>query len=152
MNGRADTDVLKLVQLRKVYQSNRKNFKVAVQDLTFGIPQVAMTSRSALCIKGLQGETFGFLGVNGAGKSTTMSILVGQQFQTSGKAFICSMDTTKKRIEINERIGYCPQHDALLDLLTVTKLKIICHLIGHMAGKGAFGAVRPNQMHPDFYP
>jgi len=61
------------------------------------------------------GERFGLLGVNGAGKSTTLNILTGDISPSSGMAFIAgyplSDDSTK------QYIGYCPQTDPLLDLL-----------------------------------
>jgi ATP-binding cassette subfamily A (ABC1) protein 3 len=89
--GAANSDVVKIDSLRKIYATSNKNqsfslnpfkilcpknnerdnrgggrlagVKVAVQSLSFGIPK---------------GECFGFLGINGAGKSTTLSILSGE--------------------------------------------------------------------------
>jgi ABC-type multidrug transport system ATPase subunit len=61
------------------------------------------------------GERFGLLGVNGAGKSTTLNILTGDIPPSSGQAFIAGyslLDESTKRY-----IGYCPQTDPLLDLL-----------------------------------
>ena len=43
------------------------------------------------------GELFAFLGVNGAGKSTTISIMCGQLKADSGSAFICGKDIDKNR-------------------------------------------------------
>jgi ABC-type Na+ transport system ATPase subunit NatA len=65
------------------------------------------------------GECFGFLGINGAGKSTTLSILSGEIPQTSGEAFINNLNIQEHQITIRRKVGYCPQFDALIDLLTV---------------------------------
>jgi ATP-binding cassette subfamily A (ABC1) protein 3 len=101
--GGADGDVVKLHELRKVYNS-RVGPKVAVQSLSFGIPR---------------GECFGFLGINGAGKTTTLSILSGEFPPTAGDAYIDGFSIKEDQTKIRKKIGYCPQFDALLELLTV---------------------------------
>lgn len=106
-NGYANGDVVKLDSLRKIYSPigvSSKKPKVAVQSLSFGIPR---------------GECFGFLGINGAGKTTTLSILCGEFPPTSGSAFIDGCDIRHDQTQIRRKIGFCPQFDALLDLLTV---------------------------------
>ena len=55
----------------------------------------------------------------GAGKTTTLSILSGDIAPTSGRAFIDGLDIETEQLAVRRLIGYCPQHDALLDLLTV---------------------------------
>jgi len=61
---------------------------------------------------------FGFLGINGAGKTTTLSILSGEFPPTSGKATLGGLDMQTNRAAINQKMGYCPQFDALLARLT----------------------------------
>lgn len=55
----------------------------------------------------------------GAGKTTTLSILSGDIAPTSGRAYIDGLDIETEQLAVRRLIGYCPQHDALLDLLTV---------------------------------
>jgi len=68
------------------------------------------------------GETFGLLGANGAGKSTTMGILTGDISLSSGEAYVAGFDITHHSrngmSEARKRIGFCPQVDPLLDLMT----------------------------------
>mmetsp|Transcript_26423 Transcript_26423/g.39214 ORF Transcript_26423/g.39214 Transcript_26423/m.39214 type:complete len:1955 (+) Transcript_26423:136-6000(+) len=101
--GDADGDVVKIDEMRKVFNTPIGQ-KVAVQSLAFGIPK---------------GECFGFLGINGAGKTTTLSILSGEFPPTSGTAYIDGYDIKLDQSNIRRKIGYCPQFDALLELLTV---------------------------------
>jgi ABC-type multidrug transport system ATPase subunit len=63
-------------------------------------------------------EIFGFLGTNGAGKTTTISILCGEQLPTMGQCFISGYDVVYELDNAQKNIGYCPQFDACLDLLT----------------------------------
>ena len=48
-----------------------------------------------------------------------MSILSGDISASSGKASICGFDVATQQSQLRRRIGYCPQFDALLELLTV---------------------------------
>ncbi|KAF1787671.1 P-loop containing nucleoside triphosphate hydrolase [Phytophthora cactorum] len=98
--GHADEDAVKLVGLRKVYPGG----KVAVRNLSFGLKR---------------GECFGFLGINGAGKTTTMKMLTGDVQPSHGTATLGGFDILSQQIEVRRQIGYCPQFDALFDLLSV---------------------------------
>jgi ABC-type lipoprotein export system ATPase subunit len=102
-SGTAEDDVIDVRSLRKVYGSGAK-IKVAVRSLTMGLSR---------------GECFGFLGINGAGKTSTLNILTGAQLPTSGDAWLGSKNILTEQADVRRLIGYCPQHDALLDLLTV---------------------------------
>lgn len=83
-----------------------KNFGTikAVQDLSF-------------CVK--KGELFAFLGVNGAGKSTTINIICGQLFKDSGKVFIDGNDLDKNKDNIKRQLGVVFQNSVLDSALTV---------------------------------
>ena len=59
------------------------------------------------------GQVVGFLGLNGAGKSTMMKILTCFIPQTSGTAHVCGFDVNKDSIEVRKRIGYLPEHNPL---------------------------------------
>ena len=98
--GGEEEDVVIVKHLRKVYPSGL----VAVHDLTFGIKR---------------GDVFALLGVNGAGKSTTLKMLSGEVLPTSGTATLEGLDILLEQAKVRRMIGYCPQFDALLDLLTV---------------------------------
>lgn len=54
----------------------------------------------------------------GAGKTTLLSILTADQNATSGDALICGASCVRDRAVVQRLIGYCPQFDPLLDLLT----------------------------------
>lgn len=66
-----------------------------------------------------QGEIFGFLGANGAGKTTAMKMLIGISHPTSGKAKIAGFDVFTQAESIKKNIGYMSQKFALYDDLTV---------------------------------
>ncbi|GET87262.1 abc transporter, putative [Leishmania tarentolae] len=96
-------DAVRLVDLCKVYDAPHK---VAVSALTLSV---------------MHGEVFGFLGTNGAGKSSAMSIITQEQLPTSGRAYVCGNDVVRESRRAAQCLGYCPQFDACLDLLTVTE-------------------------------
>eukprot|EP00252_Welwitschia_mirabilis_P024322 TRINITY_DN7176_c0_g1_i1.p1 TRINITY_DN7176_c0_g1~~TRINITY_DN7176_c0_g1_i1.p1 ORF type:complete len:583 (+),score=116.15 TRINITY_DN7176_c0_g1_i1:166-1749(+) len=105
LSGAAKDSIIYLQNLRKVYPScGNQPEKVAVHSLTFAVEE---------------GECLGFLGTNGAGKSTTLSMLCGEEHPTKGTAYIFGKDILIHPKAAHQHVGYCPQFDALLDLLTV---------------------------------
>jgi len=66
-----------------------------------------------------RGEIFGFLGANGAGKTTAMRVLCGLIEPTSGDGIVAGYDIRKDREKIKRSIGYMSQKFALYDDLTV---------------------------------
>jgi ABC-2 type transport system ATP-binding protein len=77
---------------------------VAVDDLAFEVRR---------------GEIFGFLGSNGAGKSTTIRMLCGLLKPTSGTATVGGVDVARDPEGVKQRIGYMSQRFSLYELLTV---------------------------------
>uniref|UniRef100_A0A8C2ELD8 P-type phospholipid transporter n=1 Tax=Cyprinus carpio TaxID=7962 RepID=A0A8C2ELD8_CYPCA len=98
-SGRAVGDVLILKDLSKV----QKRRKPAVNRLCLGIPR---------------GECFGLLGVNGAGKTSTFRMLTSDTRITYGEAFLSNHSVLTEVEKVHQLMGYCPQFDAISDLLT----------------------------------
>lgn len=66
-----------------------------------------------------RGEIFGFLGANGAGKTTAMRMLCGLSYPTSGSGTVAGCDVMREGERIKRRIGYMSQRFSLYDDLTV---------------------------------
>ncbi len=66
-----------------------------------------------------KGEIFGFLGANGAGKTTAMRMLCGLSIPSSGSAVIAGFDVYRQREGIKKNIGYMSQKFSLYEDLTV---------------------------------
>ncbi len=90
---------------------------ISVQELTkrFG----AFTAVDHITFDVTQGEIFGFLGANGAGKTTAMRMLCGLSFPTSGKAMVAGLDLYKSAEDIKRNIGYMSQKFSLYEDLTI---------------------------------
>ncbi len=93
------------------------NKSISVQNLTkkFG----NFTAVNAISFEVEKGEIFGFLGANGAGKTTAMKMLIGISKPTSGEAKVAGFDVYKDTEKIKKNIGYMSQKFALYDDLTV---------------------------------
>jgi len=91
--GRADNDLIVLNRLSKVYQNKKR----AVDHMSLGIPP---------------GECFGLLGINGAGKTSTMAMLTAEFPPSSGDARLAGFSVSNEPEQTRRRIGYCPQFDA----------------------------------------
>ena len=72
-----------------------------------------------LSFKVKKGELFAFLGVNGAGKSTTISIMCGQLKKDSGKVFICGSDIDREQTAVTKKLGVVFQNSVLDGALSV---------------------------------
>uniref|UniRef100_A0A4W5PTA2 P-type phospholipid transporter n=1 Tax=Hucho hucho TaxID=62062 RepID=A0A4W5PTA2_9TELE len=99
-SGKAQADILTMMDLSKVYKAGKKP---AVDRLCLGIPR---------------GECFGLLGVNGAGKTSTFRMLTGDTAITYGEAFLSHHSVLTEMERVHQLMGYCPQFDAICDLLT----------------------------------
>lgn len=79
--------------------------RAAIRDLSFTIEK---------------GEVIGFLGLNGAGKSTTLKVLGCVLLPTSGRVLIDGFDVTRDPHEIRKRIGFLPDTPPLYDEMTIS--------------------------------
>jgi ABC-2 type transport system ATP-binding protein len=77
------------------------------------------TAVDAISFEVMEGEIFGFLGANGAGKSTAIRMLTGLLRPTSGEARVAGYDVYTQPNDIKRNIGYMAQRFALYDDLTV---------------------------------
>ncbi|MHB1178936.1 MAG: ABC transporter ATP-binding protein [Daejeonella sp.] len=79
----------------------------------------SFTAVDAISFEVKKGEIFGFLGANGAGKTTAMRMLCGLSKPTSGKASVAGFDVYKQTEDIKRNIGYMSQKFSLYEDLTV---------------------------------
>lgn len=92
---------------------------IEVKDLTrkFG----SFTAVDHISFDVRQGEIFGFLGANGAGKTTAIRMLCGLLDPTSGEATVAGFDVLRQKEQIKKHIGYMSQKFSLYEDLTVNE-------------------------------
>ena len=90
---------------------------IAVAGLTKRFGEFVAVDRLTFDVRA--GEIFGFLGSNGAGKSTTIRMLCGLLTPTSGTATVGGVDVSRDPEGVKRRIGYMSQRFSLYELLTV---------------------------------
>jgi ABC-2 type transport system ATP-binding protein len=90
---------------------------IEVHDLTKRFGRFTAVDRVSFTVK--RGEIFGFLGANGAGKSTTIRMLCGLLQATSGTASVGGYDIAQQTDLVKQHIGYMSQRFSLYDDLTV---------------------------------
>jgi ATP-binding cassette subfamily A (ABC1) protein 3 len=105
-----DSDVI--AEKHKMANSNPADATVIVKDIKkwYG---------NFNAVKGItfhvdKGDCFGLLGVNGAGKTSTFQMLTGENDVSDGDAFISGYSVRTNWRDAGERIGYCPQYDAII--------------------------------------
>jgi ATP-binding cassette, subfamily A (ABC1), member 3 len=89
---------------RKIYPGLFRDPVLAVERTSFGLEY---------------GECFALLGINGAGKSTTFKALTCEIEPSAGQITIHGFDAQKEFNQARRLIGYCPQYDAIFELMTV---------------------------------
>ncbi len=96
---------------------NTSEYVIQVEHLTkrFG----NFTAVDAISFEVKKGEIFGFLGANGAGKTTAMRMLTGLSKPTEGQGSVAGFDISKEYERIKSRIGYMSQKFSLYNDLTV---------------------------------
>ena len=90
---------------------------ISVQNLTKQFGDFTAVNKITFDVK--RGEIFGFLGANGAGKTTAMRMLCGLSIPTSGKGTVAGYDVMRESENIKRRIGYMSQRFSLYNDLTV---------------------------------
>lgn len=90
---------------------------LSVRDLTKRFGDFTAVDRISFDVN--RGEIFGFLGANGAGKTTAMRMLCGLSRPTSGSGHVAGFDIVHEGERIKSRIGYMSQRFSLYDDLTV---------------------------------
>lgn len=94
-------------------------FSISVENLTKRFGSFTAVDRITFEVK--HGEIFGFLGANGAGKTTAIRMLCGLLHPTSGKAEVAGHDVFRKPEMVKRNIGYMSQKFSLYHDLTVAE-------------------------------
>src|SRR5512137_2365390 len=92
---------------------------IVVRDLTRRFGRFVAVDHVSFDVRA--GEIFGFLGANGAGKSTTIRMLCGLLKPTSGSATVGGVDVRRDPEGVKRRIGYMSQKFSLYELLSVNQ-------------------------------
>lgn len=97
----------------------RNDIAISVNGLTkrFG----NFTAVDGISFEVMKGEIFGFLGANGAGKTTAMRMLCGLSYPTSGSGTVAGYDISRQAEQIKRHIGYMSQKFSLYEELTVSE-------------------------------
>ena len=93
------------------------NIIISVKELTKRFGDFTAVDRISFDV--YRGEIFGFLGANGAGKTTAMRMLCGLSIPTSGKGIVAGYDVMRQGEKIKRQIGYMSQRFSLYNDLTV---------------------------------
>ena len=129
--------------LRKEYKQTdetakkeKKKKKSEISDGAHGAETGEKEAKVKVAVKNLNlgvgaGEVFGLLGHNGAGKTTSMRMIIAEEAQTKGKVRIGRHDINSNISPAFALLGYCPQFDAIWKVVTVKE-----HLQAYAAIRG----------------
>src|SRR6476620_9540052 len=90
---------------------------ITVKNLTKSFGSFTAVNNISFAVK--KGEIFGFLGANGAGKTTAIKMLIGISKPTSGEAMVAGFNVKTKSEMVKKSIGYMSQKFSMYDDLTV---------------------------------
>lgn len=108
---------------------NNSDIAISVRELTKKFGSFTAVDHISFDVK--RGEIFGFLGANGAGKTTAMRMLCGLSYPTSGSGFVAGCDINTQAEEIKRRIGYMSQKFSLYgDLTVIENLRLFATIYG----------------------
>ncbi|KAL4432498.1 hypothetical protein ABPG74_013352 [Tetrahymena malaccensis] len=115
-----NSNKVKIIHQNKFFNhSFQQTIRIEGLSKQFKTDGVIKQAVNSINLQMYSGQVFSFLGHNGAGKSTTISMLTGMIPPSSGTAFIKGFDVRKDLEKIRKILGVCPQHDILFDQLTV---------------------------------
>ena len=97
--------------------SDTQQIVISVRDLTKRFGEFTAVDRISFDVA--RGEIFGFLGANGAGKTTAMRMLCGLSYPTDGSGTVAGFDVRREGEKIKRYIGYMSQRFSLYNDLTV---------------------------------
>ena len=98
---------------------SENNIAVKTESLTRKFGKFVAVDEVSIQVK--KGEIFGFLGANGAGKTTMIRMLCGLLKPTDGEASVAGFDVYKQSEQIKQNIGYMSQKFSLYDDLTISE-------------------------------
>lgn len=117
-----------IVALRK------QNNMIAIQNTSKDFKGFQAVNQLSLAV--VEGEIYGLLGSNGAGKSTTLNMLLGFLKPDNGKTLVNGIDTSANADEARKQIGYIPENVSLYPYLTgIENLDYFCKLAGKKYSK-----------------
>lgn len=106
-----------------------EGYVISVKDLTKKFGTFTAVDHISFDVK--KGEIFGFLGANGAGKTTAMRMLCGLSYPTSGEGVVAGCNLNTQAEEIKRRIGYMSQKFSLYGNLTeMENLRLFATIYG----------------------
>ncbi|KAG4070234.1 hypothetical protein HA402_003924 [Bradysia odoriphaga] len=116
-DGTVDSDVMnEKNKIRSITAYADSSNNLIVKDFTKFYGNILAVNQ--ICVGVKKSECFGLLGVNGAGKTSMFKMLTGDETITSGEAWVEGISIKTDMNKVHQRIGYCPQFDALFDDLT----------------------------------
>ena len=101
----------------EVKRSDMKDTCISVRNLNKSFSGRKVVNDLTFSVK--KGEVYGILGHNGAGKSTSIDLILGLKSPDSGSATILGMDASKHRKQVFERVGVQLQHTEYQSMMTV---------------------------------
>jgi ABC-type branched-subunit amino acid transport system ATPase component len=107
------------IENENIYASRK--IGIQIENISKQFRQLGMVKQAVrnLSLKIYEGQIFVLLGHNGAGKSTTISMITGLAKPSGGRILVDDIDIVKKTKEARKHIGFCPQYNLLFDDLTV---------------------------------
>jgi ABC-type multidrug transport system ATPase subunit len=98
----------------------------------FKVDKGWVTAVNGVSLQVAPGETYGLIGPDGAGKTTTTRLILGLLSRTAGESSILGFDSMRDIYEIRERVGYIAQQNVLPADLTVMDYAFLCRHPGHV--------------------
>lgn len=112
---------------KRIITKRYESMSITIRNLCKSYGQQKVLDNISLSIG--DGEIVGFLGNNGAGKSTTMKIITGYIEPDQGTVEVCGVDVQRHPLEAHRRIGYLPEHNPIyIDMYVKEYLRFVAGL------------------------